>query len=750
MNAVSASMLAPLNASFPRARPLLATLLLLLAGCAANPAIEESDALLAAGRLDESVLRLERAMREAGGDRELRATYFRQRDTVSAQLVALAETERLNGRLDESRALFERAQRIDPNNPRVRDGLIAIDNEARVASGLAEARALIDKKQNDAAERQLREVLRRAPSHAEARRLLDRLRAEAPAPKLPPSALAEALSKPITLDFRDVQIKAVFDLIARTTGLNFVFDKDVRADTRVTLFVRDTSVEEVVRLVLTTNQLERKLLNPNTLMIYPDTPVKKREYQELVTRSFFLANADVKQAQTLIRTLVKTRDIFIDEKLNLVMVKDTPDAVRLAERLIESLDMAEPEVMLDVEVLEVTRNRLLELGLRFPDQISYGRLTPDLSTTIVNEGVTQSNVSPGGKLAEGFVDLRNRSGLTSFVANPAVVLNLRSEAGSGNTLANPRIRVKNREKAKIHIGDKLPVFTTTSTANVGVSSSVSYLDVGLKLDVEPNVYLDNEVGIKVALEVSSVVREITGPANALAYQIGTRSAGTVLRLRDGETQVLAGLISDEERSAANRLPGLGDLPMVGRLFSSTRDNSGKTEIVLLITPRVVRNVTRPESADAAMPAGSESSVGTLPLQLKRTPPRQLSLSSSGGGARGAPAASAASEPPAAPAAPASAPEAGDGTGREVRDAPAGGPARPAGQPAQGQPGQPDAAAPGQGDAPATDGTAPGGATAPPPAAGEPAAPAAPSAAPSSITLTPVAPLTPAPPAGQSP
>lgn len=750
MNAVSASMFAPLNASFPRARPLLASLLLLLAGCAANPAIEESDALLAAGRLDESVLRLERAMREAGSDRELRATYFRQRDTVSAQLVALAETERLNGRLDESRALFERAQRIDPNNPRVRDGLIAIDNEARVASGLAEARALIDKKQNDAAERQLREVLRRAPSHAEARRLLDRLRAEAPAPTLPPSALAEALSKPITLDFRDVQIKAVFDLIARTTGLNFVFDKDVRADTRVTLFVRDTSVEEVVRLVLTTNQLERKLLNPNTLMIYPDTPVKKREYLELVTRSFFLANADVKQAQTLIRTLVKTRDIFIDEKLNLVMVKDTPDAVRLAERLIESLDMAEPEVMLDVEVLEVTRNRLLELGLRFPDQISYGRLTPDLSTTIVNEGVTQSNVSPGGKLAEGFVDLRNRSGLTSFVANPAVVLNLRSEAGSGNTLANPRIRVKNREKAKIHIGDKLPVFTTTSTANVGVSSSVSYLDVGLKLDVEPNVYLDNEVGIKVALEVSSVVREITGPANALAYQIGTRSAGTVLRLRDGETQVLAGLISDEERSAANRLPGLGDLPMVGRLFSSTRDNSGKTEIVLLITPRVVRNVTRPESADAAMPAGSESSVGTLPLQLKRTPPRHLSLSSSGGGARGAPATSAASEPPAAPAAPASAPEAGDGTGREVRDAPAGGPARPAGQPAQGQPGQPDAAAPGQGDAPATDGATPGGAAAPPPAAGEPAAPAAPSSAPSSITLTPVAPLTPAPPAGQSP
>ncbi len=737
----------------PTPRALAALLLFALAGCATHPAIEESDALLASGRLDESVLRLESAVRESGNHRELRATYYRQRDKVSAQLVAQAETERLNGRLAESRALFERAQRIDPNNPRVRDGLIVLDNEARVASGLAEARALIDRKQNDAAERQLREVLRMAPSHAEARRLLDRLRAEAPRPNLPPTALSEALGKPITLDFRDVQIKAVFDLIARTTGLNFVFDKDVRADTRVTLFVRNTSVEEVIRLVLTTNQLERKLLNQNTLMIYPDTPVKKREYLELVTRSFFLANADVKQAQTLIRTLVKTRDIFIDEKLNLVMVKDTPDAVRLAEQLIESLDMAEPEVMLDVEVLEVTRSRLLDLGLRFPDQISYGRLAPDLSTTIVNEGVTQSNVTPGGKLAEGYVDLRNRSGLTSFVANPAVVLNLRSEAGSGNTLANPRIRVKNREKAKIHIGDKLPVFTTTSTANVGVSSSVSYLDVGLKLDVEPNVYLDNEVGIKVALEVSSVVREITGPANALAYQIGTRSAGTVLRLRDGETQVLAGLISDEERSAANRLPGLGDLPMVGRLFSSTRDNTGKTEIVLLITPRVVRNVTRPESADAALPAGSESSVGTPPLQLKRTPPRNLSLSSSGG-APARPLPAPVPPAPAGEAAPASdAPgntnaPANDGSGRELRDAPTPAPAGAA--PAQGPSAQPPAQA-GQGDAPADAGAAtPDGAAAPPPANAAPAAPAAPAVAPSSITLTPVAPLPPATPSGQSP
>lgn len=692
------------------------------AGCATHPAIKESQALMDAGRLDESVQRLEAGVRESGNDTELRALYFRQRDRVSAQFVAMAETERLQGRLTEAQALYERATRIDANNPRVRDGMIALENERRVAARMTQARSLLAKGDSAGAERVLREVLSVAPTQAEARRLLARLRADAPRPDAAPTALTEALSKPITLDFRDVPIKSVFDVIARTSGVNFVFDKDVRSDTRVTIFVRDASVEEVIGLVLTTNQLERKLLNANTLMIYPDTPVKGRDYKDLVTRSFYLANTDVKQAQTMIRTLVKTRDIFIDEKLNLVIIKDTADAVRLAEKLIESLDMAEPEVMLDVEVLEVTRSRLQELGIRFPDQIGYGRLQPDLNTTIVNNGVTQSNTTLGGTLAQGFVDLRNRNGLTSFVSNPALTLNLRSEAGDGNTLANPRIRVKNREKAKIHIGDKLPVFTTTSTANVGVSASVSYLDVGLKLDVEPNVYLDDEVGIKVQMEVSSVTREVTGPAGSLAYQIGTRSAATVLRLRDGETQVLAGLISDEERSSANRLPGLGDIPTLGRLFSSTRDNNSKTEIVLLITPRIVRNVSRPDANAFNEPAGSESDVGAPPIQLKRAAPRTLSMSSGGLGPRTAPIADEA--PPGRRADKPDPPDDPDGANAGA--------------------GPVNASAPGP--APGADGAA--APAAPPPAV--PAAPAAQNQNPSSVILTPVPALVPTRPAGQAP
>jgi general secretion pathway protein D len=604
----------------------------LLVGCAVNPAIQEARQLVAQGRSEDGVLRLEQAMRESPGDRELRTQYFRERDMATAQLLGQAQAEQAARHAEQARALYERVQRLDAFNARARAGLADLQAQRRLDDSLREAQAAFDKGDNPAAERIVRAVLVESPMNPQARQLMQQLRERETRNAAPAQALGAAFSKPVTLEFRDTPLKTVFEVLARSSGINFVFDKDVRSESKVTIFVRNTGLDEVMRLVLASNQLERKLLNENSVLIYPGTPAKSKQYEELVTRSFYLANADVKQAMAMIRALVKTRDIFADEKLNLLIMKDTPDAVRLAERLVESLDLAEPEVMLDVEVLEITRGKLQELGLRFPDQIGYGLLQPTTSSTIVNSGVTETSTNLGGTLAPGYVDLRNRGALTSFVTNPALTLNLRNEAGDGNLLANPRIRVRNREKAKIHIGDKLPVFTTTSTANVGVAAAVSYLDVGLKLEVEPTISLDDEVSIKVGLEVSSIAREIPGPANSLAYQIGTRSAATVLRLRNGETQVLAGLISDEERSSANRLPGLGEIPLLGRLFSNQRDNRNKTEIVLLITPRIVRNLTRPTAESVTVSAGSEQSVGAPALQLRKSAPRTLSMSSNDGGA----------------------------------------------------------------------------------------------------------------------
>lgn len=617
----------PSPRSFPLLRRLLsASSITLLCACAANPALERNRQAFADGDRMTAFATLKQDAEKDPRNLGLRAYYLRQRELLAAERLAAADRARAAGRMEEAEQLYGEALRIDPEHPRARIAADALAADRRRNAMLAEAQAALGK-DDAAAERAVRAVLAEQPGNARARQLqraLDERAVERSAPAA--EAATGALARPVTLEFRDAPLRVVFEALSRASGLNFVFDRDVRADSKVTLFVRNSSVDEVLKLITATQQLERKQLNANSVLVYPANAAKHKEYADLVTRSFFLANADAKQAMAMVRQLVKTKDVFVDEKLNMLAIKDTPEAVRLAERVLASLDIAEPEVMLEVEVLEIGRNKLTDLGVEFPAEIGYGLIQPSLSTTTIINGVTQTTTAPGGALAPGVVSLRNTGALIPYVSNPAATLKLRNEDGDTNILANPRIRVKNREKAKIHIGEKLPVFTTTSTANVGVSASVSYLDVGLKLDVEPSVTLEDEVVIKVALEVSSIVKEVPGPSSSLAYQIGTRSAATTLRLADGETQVLAGLISDEERSSARRLPGLGDIPVLGRLFSAQRGSAIKTEVVLLITPRIVRNVVAPQATRADQPAGTEGAVGARHLRLQPTLPNGLGLS----------------------------------------------------------------------------------------------------------------------------
>lgn len=607
----------PRCAIFRAASPVLLATCVLLGACTGNPVVNESRKLDLAGQGDAALATLEAALKEKPSDRELRAAWIRQRDIMVTEKVRAADARLVAGAYDDAQRLLNDALKLDPGHPRARAGLDGIAAMKRRDAAVAEALVMIDRGDLPAAEQRLRLVLAEDPLHPGARAAQRQMDEADAARRTSATTLKGPFTKPITLEFRDTPLRTVFEAISRSAGLNFVLDRDVKGDAKVTVFVRNSSLDDVVRLILSTNGLDRKLLNENSILIYPATPVKQKEYQELVTRSFLLSNTDAKQAQALIKQVVKTKDTFIDEKTNLLVIKDTAEAVRLAERLIATLDIAEPEVMLDVEVLEIARTKLLELGIKFPQQVGYGALGAASSF---------STTAAGMQVLSGVIDLKNgRDNLVPYITNPAAVLNLTDEDSFAKVLANPRIRVKNHAKAKVHIGDKLPIFTTTSTANVGVSASVNYLDVGLKLDVEPSVSLEDEVTMNVGLEVSAVSKEVTGPQGSLAYQIGSRAASTSLRLRNGETQVLAGLIADEERTTGTHLPGLGDVPAVGRVFSSTRDNVSKTEIVLLITPRVVRNIVRPELATPFMAAGTDNAVGAAPVRIGTTPPRTLSV-----------------------------------------------------------------------------------------------------------------------------
>jgi general secretion pathway protein D len=348
------------------------------------------------------------------------------------------------------------------------------------------------------------------------------------------------------------------------------------------------------------NQLEKKIISDNTVFVYPNTPAKIKDYQDLKIRSFHLTNADPKQVLTMVKTLLKTKDIFINEKTNSIVMRDTPAAIRLAEKMIADQDITDPEVMLEVEVLEVKTTRLSELGIKWPSTFSLS--TPTTATTLGQLRELSSN---------------------DLLASPlSVTLNLLLQDSNTNLLASPRIRVRNHEKAKIMIGDRVPVITNAvtpvSTGTPVVTGSVQYLDVGMKLEVEPEIHLDSDVSIKINLDVSSIVKTITIPlSGTTAYQIGTRNATTVLRLKDGETQILAGLISDDDRKNADKVPGLGELPILGRLFSSHRDDTSKSEIVLSITPRIVGKNTLPDAREVEYWSGTESTLRSKYFVMKQ-------------------------------------------------------------------------------------------------------------------------------------
>ncbi len=562
----------------------------LFAGCAGQEAHRDGMALMSEGKNEEGLAKLEQSTKEAPDDLEYHVHYLNAREKVIARLLLEAQREKAVGRFDAAEALYRRVLKLDLINVQGNAGLAALDQARRHATQLAEANALVAANDVDAAQQKISLVLQENPQHTEARALLRRIEEKLGRNQLLTPKLSKAFHKPVTLEFRDASIKQVLEALSRHSGLNFVLDKDVPADLAITVFLREVTVEEALDVMLSTNQLKKRILNDTTLLIYPDTVAKQSDNQDLIVRTFFLANASAKEVMNMLKTVIKTKNVYVDEKLNLLIIRDTPTMVDLAEKLVATHDVSEPEVMLEVEVVEVQRSKLLNLGIQFPDQLTLAPL-PLAGASLTLQDLKSLNSS--------------RTGAT---ISP-LIINLQDQISASNILANPRIRTHNREKAEIKIGDRVPVITSTSTSTGFVAASVQYIDVGLKLEVEPTIYPDDEVSIKLALEVSSLVKQITSKDGTLVYQIGTRNASTVLRLKDGETQILGGLINDNDTKAANRLPGLGDFPLLGRLFSSHKDNTEKTELVLSITPRLIRGLSRPLTVPGKFWSGTESSPG---------------------------------------------------------------------------------------------------------------------------------------------
>src|SRR5437660_4616863 len=366
----------------------------------------------------------------------------------------------------------------------------------------------------------------------------------------------------------------------------------------------------------------------------------------------------------MLKTVLGAKTLFIDERTSSLVIRDTPDTVRMAEKLVASLDVAEPEVMLEVEVLELSRSRLQDLGIQYP---TAATLTPSHLASAA--GAAGAVTGTAGLVLS---DLEHQNSNTVGISALSITLNAMKQAGLVNTLASPRIRARNKEKAKVLIGSKEPVITNSVTPTAAgapvVTGSVQYLDVGLTLEVQPTIYLDSDVAIKLSLEVSSILKQVATASGTIAYEIGTRNANTLLRLKDGETQILAGLIQESDTRTGNTIPGLGDIPILSRLFGTHHTDHEKDEIVLSITPRIIRMQPRPASDATEFWYGTETRTRSMPYGAGAGGESQPAAAPGGGTPSGtAPSGSAPSVSPApagtapAPGAP-PAPEAAPGTG----------------------------------------------------------------------------------------
>jgi general secretion pathway protein D len=575
-------------------------ILALIAGCAADKLHREGLQAFDKGQYESGIALLGEAAQRKPHNVPFRIDYQARRESAVQQLVAMGDSARQAQQLDAAAASYKRALAIDSNSDRARRGLEGLEGDARHASSVAQAQKDFDRKDFDAAETKLRPVLHEDAGYAPAQALMAKINMERAPISVTPRLKTRDNHK-VTLQLRDAPTKMVFEVLARETGINFILDKDIKPDGKTTIFVQDVPVEQAIDLVLDQNALARQILSDNMVLIYPNVAAKQKDYEQQLVRTFYLTNAAPKDVESMLKTVLGSKNMYIDERTTTLVMRDTVDNVRMAEKLVASVDVAEPEVMLEVEVLEITRSNIQDLGIQYPTSAT---LTPSPLSTATN--------TAGGLVLS---DLSHQNSNTIGISSLSVTLNAMKQAGVANTLASPRIRVRNKEKAKILIGSKEPVITNSVTPTAAgapvVTGSVQYLDVGLTLEVQPTIYLDSDVAIKLALEVSSILKQVATTSGTIAYEIGTRNANTVLRLKDGETQILAGLIQESDTRTANSIPGLGDIPILSHLFGTNHTDKEKDEIVLSITPRIIRMQPRPAADTTEFWYGTETRTHTM-------------------------------------------------------------------------------------------------------------------------------------------
>jgi len=415
------------------------------------------------------------------------------------------------------------------------------------------------------------------------------------APPQPP-VLNPRSKAPISLEFpRAVSIFDIYRALGKAFGINVLFDPQLK-DQELAIELRDVTAQIALETLMRAAGHFYKVIDEHTILIAADTQQNRKTYEDLVIQTFFLSNAEVKDVLTLLRSLIGAKNVATNEQLNAVTIRDTADRVKVAQRIIEGIDKSRSEVVIDVELIEVNTTKLRDLGL-----------------SLSNYQVTQS-LDLGENAKIRFSDLSNLTRESWVLTIPSIIYDFVKSNSDAQLLAKPQVRISEGEKGKVHIGDRVPIpvtsFNSSNTVggNIVPITSFQYQDVGIKLDLEPRVHHNKEITLKLQIEIS----QISGYADAGGGQrqpiIGTRTIESTIRLKDGETNFLAGLIRTDETLGETGIPGLSDIPIIGRLFGKQTTDTKRTDVMLTLTPHIIRTPDVTEADLLPIWVGTESNI----------------------------------------------------------------------------------------------------------------------------------------------
>lgn len=531
-----------------------------LAGCASHRSYRQAETAAQLEQWDEAVLQYMKALQEDPGNITYRASLMRAKIRASQVHFEKGKEFEKAGAVERALVEYQQAVQLDPTNQYAQAQLENV------------RRAYLENKNRGFES-------------------IDQMKEKARASRPQPPVLNPRSDQPISLEFpQNVSIFSIYRALGSAFGINILFDPNLK-DNEISIELKDVTAQQALETLMRAGGHFYKVMDEHTIIVAQDNPQNRRIYEDLVIQTFFLSNAEVKDMMTILRSLVDSKKIATNDQLNAIILRDTADRVKIAERLIETNDKSKAEVVVDVELLQINTTRLRDLGVTL-SSYAVGQAL-DLGNSTGGTG------TPGGATGGGGVRLSD----LEFVNQSNWILTLPSflyEFVKSNTeaqlLAKPQLRITEGEKANLVIGDRVPIpLTTFNTQNVGGQggiipiTSFQYQDVGIRIDIEPRVHHNREVTLKLKVEVSNLAGSVGGSGGQSQPIIGTRTIESVIRLRDGETNFLAGLIRNDEQNTDTGIPGLSEIPILGRLFSNKRAEGQRTDVILTLTPHIIRN-----------------------------------------------------------------------------------------------------------------------------------------------------------------